>query len=232
MQCFIIASKDSQKTQSYIKELLEKHAIAPIDIVTLEQQMLETTGKTKKNTQSLGIEDVRRMLQKLYLKPLQGEKKAIIIKDAPLLTIEAQNALLKTLEEPPPRTIIVLEVKSQEQLLPTIQSRCKIVVLNDEKKEISNSETEQFEALFGIYKHNSIPAKLKLAQDKSKQKDAALQWLETMLSCTREALLQSIHEKEKQTILLSLTKQLVNAHTTITTTNVSPRMTLENLLLS
>jgi len=61
----------------------------------------------------------------VFRTPLLGHGKVFIIDEADLLETEAQNAMLKTLEEPPERTWIILCVEQEERLLPTIRSRCQ-----------------------------------------------------------------------------------------------------------
>jgi DNA polymerase-3 subunit delta' len=61
------------------------------------------------------------------LKPFRGGRKIAIIDDADFLNQEGANCLLKTLEEPPPKSIIVLIGTSEQKQLPTIRSRCQIV---------------------------------------------------------------------------------------------------------
>lgn len=61
------------------------------------------------------------------LKPFQGDRKIAIIDDADYLNVEGANALLKTLEEPPPRSVIILISSSAESQLPTIRSRSQII---------------------------------------------------------------------------------------------------------
>ncbi len=63
----------------------------------------------------------------VYRTPLLGHGKVFIIDEAELLETEAQNAMLKTLEEPPERTWILLCVEHEDRLLPTIRSRCQRV---------------------------------------------------------------------------------------------------------
>ena len=63
----------------------------------------------------------------ISLKPFRGTRKIAIIDDADLLGIEAANALLKTLEEPPPGSLIILIATSEQRQLPTIRSRSQIV---------------------------------------------------------------------------------------------------------
>jgi DNA polymerase III, delta subunit len=76
---------------------------------------------------AIKIEDIRVLNEKINLKPFQIQRKIFIIQDAQRMGIEASNALLKTLEEPPKNASIVLIAKSATELLPTIVSRCKLV---------------------------------------------------------------------------------------------------------
>jgi DNA polymerase-3 subunit delta' len=70
------------------------------------------------------IEEIRRVEEALSFKPFEGSKKAVIVDDAETMNISSANAFLKTLEEPPEDSVIVL-VSSKPDLLPaTIRSRC------------------------------------------------------------------------------------------------------------
>lgn len=80
---------------------------------------------------SIGIEAARSLEQFLSLK-VPGNKdfdRAVIVDEAHKLTIEAQNALLKTLEEPPKGTIIILNTTHEQALLPTIRSRAQSITI-------------------------------------------------------------------------------------------------------
>ncbi|MBN1494102.1 MAG: DNA polymerase III subunit [Candidatus Omnitrophica bacterium] len=72
---------------------------------------------------SIKIKDVREAQTWLHFKPYEGTYKILIIRDAERMTTEAQNAFLKTLEEPPAHSIIILTVSNSLLLLPTILSR-------------------------------------------------------------------------------------------------------------
>ena len=74
---------------------------------------------------SIGIEEIRRIQTFLSRKPLTG-KNVVVIFSAHLLTLPAQHALLKTLEEPPGNSEIYLVTKYPDSLLPTILSRVQI----------------------------------------------------------------------------------------------------------
>lgn len=78
---------------------------------------------------SVGVDDVRDQITgSVYVKPYSGKYKIYILNEAEKMTTQAQNALLKTLEEPPEYVVILLLTTNVNMLLPTIQSRC--VVLN------------------------------------------------------------------------------------------------------
>ncbi|MCK4691608.1 MAG: DNA polymerase III subunit delta' [Desulfuromonadales bacterium] len=74
---------------------------------------------------SIKIDQVRSLQQDLALRPLEGKYKVCLIDGAEQLNPAAANALLKTLEEPQPNTVIILLTSQPEKLLPTIRSRCQ-----------------------------------------------------------------------------------------------------------
>jgi len=75
------------------------------------------------DAKSIKIEEIRNMMKWVTLKPYEGKWKVFILSGVDRLTHEASNALLKTLEEPPQRTIFCLLAESKSHLLETIQSR-------------------------------------------------------------------------------------------------------------
>lgn len=73
-----------------------------------------------------GIDDIRELKEAVHTLPYQGERKAYIIDEVHMLTKEAFNALLKTLEEPPSHVVFILATTEEDKLLDTIKSRCQI----------------------------------------------------------------------------------------------------------
>ncbi len=76
---------------------------------------------------SIKIEQIRTLLGRSQLRPYEAKTKVFIIRDAQNMTIEAANALLKTLEEPSPNTLMILTTALPEANLDTIKSRCHTV---------------------------------------------------------------------------------------------------------
>ena len=85
------------------------------------------------------IDDMREMLRMVYLGSYRDNWKVFIIQDADRMTISAQNAFLKTLEEPPEKTILILITDQPGQLLPTIRSRCQRVIFGSWPHEMMKS---------------------------------------------------------------------------------------------
>ena len=73
---------------------------------------------------SIKIAQMREMQEKVYQKPIVSDKKVFIIDQVEKMTEEAQNSLLKTLEEPPEYMVIILITSNENKLLNTVKSRC------------------------------------------------------------------------------------------------------------
>lgn len=112
---------------------------------------------------SVKIEQIRYIQRKIQEKPIISNKKVYIINDADKMTTEAQNCLLKTLEEPPEYSTIILIGSNENMFLSTIKSRCMIIhfsKIEDEKirkyleekyelKDISQNMLEIFQGSIG-----------------------------------------------------------------------------------
>ena len=144
-----LMGSDSDTLAGVIPEL-ETHT----DISVIEREVNEKTGQLKS---SISIEQIRRLRERLSMSPLRDGYKAALITDAEHLSIEASNALLKTLEEPTKDTVIILTAANESRLPATIQSRCQtirfalvradkiVAALKD--KGISQEQAEQIAAV-------------------------------------------------------------------------------------
>ena len=91
---------------------------------------------THEKPNTISVDDIRRQVNEdIQIKPYQGPYKIYIIAEADLMTVQAQNALLKTIEEPPAYAVIFLLTENAEALLPTITSRCVMLKLRNIKEE-------------------------------------------------------------------------------------------------
>jgi len=111
-----------------------------------------------------GIEKIRELKDKINYKPVKGRKKVYIIDEVHMLTTEAFNALLKTLEEPPSHVIFILATTEPAKILDTIISRCQRYDFTSLTLE------ESSDALLSISKQENVEideASMKLVYEKS-----------------------------------------------------------------
>jgi DNA polymerase-3 subunit delta' len=86
--------------------------------------------KVPKGRKSIGIEESKNIIEEINKKPYECDKKVIIIYNADKMTEAAQNALLKTIEEPPLESFMVLLCEKLDGILDTIKSRCQVYKFN------------------------------------------------------------------------------------------------------
>ena len=87
------------------------------------------------SSSSFGVDDVRNIIDEVSKKPYEGDKKVLILYKCDKMTTQAQNALLKTIEEPPAGVYLILLSDSLETILDTIQSRCQVYKLTPLSKD-------------------------------------------------------------------------------------------------
>ena len=181
---------------------------------------------------SLKISQVRQLQKNLNLKPYSADYKVVLIKDAEKITLPAQHALLKTLEEPPANSIIILTIQSKDLLLPTIVSRCQVIRLKD-NKNINDQIDEKgkdflFEQINNLVKA-SAGQRLLMAEKISKDKEQTIEFCQKQLlawrllmlqknSFSRKKIVQNLHQIQQALMLLK--------------SNVNHKLVLENLLIS
>ena len=141
-----------------------------------------------------GINLIRDIKIKLSLKPYHFNKKVVLIHDAHELTIEAQNALLKTLEEPQQNSVIILTVNHRDNLLQTIISRCEIFNIPKSEEDtitvgIKPIEIEEFLSIVKI----ELTEKFKWVEQNYKNENVS-HILQNWLLYNRKLLFSEINE--------------------------------------
>ena len=92
---------------------------------------------THEKPNTISVDDIRTQVNEdIQVKPYSSKYKIYIIPDADLMTVQAQNALLKTIEEPPAYAVIFLLTENAQSLLPTICSRCVMLKLRNIKDKL------------------------------------------------------------------------------------------------
>ncbi|EEW51708.1 DNA polymerase III subunit delta [Lactobacillus iners] len=92
------------------------------------------------NKKSLSIDQIRPLKEELAKKPVEGSRRFFIVKDASLLTLSANNALLNLLEEPVAPVVTILIANNENTILPTVRSRTQIIHFAPTKQKSSVTE--------------------------------------------------------------------------------------------
>ncbi|HVZ59036.1 MAG TPA: hypothetical protein VG935_04775 [Patescibacteria group bacterium] len=221
MNSFILTGSEGNALKQKTLDLCTEKAIDPFDITIISLQK-----------ESLGIEIVKKLKEKAFLKPLKGKDKAVIIPQAELLTIPAQNALLKLLEEPPEHTYLFLLTQSPDNLLPTIRSRCQVIKTQEPEVELNREQQEKIDSEFASWEQITLAEALKKAEHLAKDKEQTLNFLRQALLSTYQTL-HKTNATEKTLIKTSIRlRTLLSTYQILLTTNTSPRLTLEHFFLS
>ena len=167
---------------------------------------------------SITIATVRRLNQFLARIPLSAKNNICLITDAAAITIPAQNALLKTLEEPPQSAQIILLADSTAKLLPTVVSRCQLINLGD-NDQLSEAELKVQEKIFKQIVAAKMGERIALAATFSAE---AKNFCANQLKFLRLELRQENVARIKR---LQASLKYLDA-------NVNPKLVLEQLLLN
>ena len=103
----------------------------------LNQNQPDIIKVTHEKPNTISIDDIREQVNNdIVIKPYSSRYKIYIIADADMMSVQAQNAILKTIEEPPEYAVIMLLTENAETLLPTIRSRCVMLKLRNIKDQL------------------------------------------------------------------------------------------------
>lgn len=214
MNTFIISSRVISKAEEEVEKILKLHKVSGFDVEKILPE------------KALGIEDVRNIQKKIFLKPFKGEKKALVINLSLGISDEAQNSMLKLLEEPPKSSLILLIAQNSGIFLPTVLSRAKIIEIRHESQEHNDEGFEKLRSLV------EIGSALKLAQEVSKEKLKAIVWLEGTILSARNDMLKNLENKQEALRIRKMIHKLELTHYDLKTTNSNSRLALENLFLN
>lgn len=146
--------------------------------------------------EKLGIEQARKIKEHFSLKPYSSKGRAVVLEDASVMTTDAQNALLKTLEEPPEEAILLLGATSDAELLPTVLSRVEIIIL---PTVIASPEGAKSALPAGRQSSSDINP-TQIASSKTPRNDEIRKALEKLMNSSLEerfAYIEKLKEKEE-----------------------------------
>ena len=177
---------------------------------------------------SMGVETVRDIKKSLFFMPNDGDRKVYTIDDAQKMTVQAQNALLKFIEEPPASVLFFIVADKKESLLPTVVSRTRIISLapsdNADIRRFLMSESkksggEQIDEAINMAEGSPGKALKLLCRDFSRQRQLCLDFMPVLVSTSKSdamAFLLSMKlnrdgVKEFFTLLMTALADVMNA---------------------
>lgn len=214
MHAYLISSQDSKKSQQKIATLFDSWKISIFDRREIRPEAL-----------SIGISQVKNLLSEVSLKPLNSDFTVVVIYQADLLTIEAQNSLLKILEEPPGQTRIILEAFNINSLLPTVISRCQIINVGSDMLADDTLVKNCLLQINQLLQCTSIAAKLQLLEPLAKSRQDALSFLDLALAACRGQMLSA-----QDAGFAKLIEKMFKAKTQLQA-NVNPRLAIDNIFI-
>ncbi len=167
-----------------------------------------------------GIDDIRELKEAVHTLPYESPYKVYIIDEVHMLTKEAFNALLKTLEEPPAHVVFILATTEEEKLLDTILSRCQVFRMREPSREALAKLVTDIAAQEGFTLNHdaadliavaadgsfrdslSITQKVLLASgDKVGEADEVAAIIGAPKKATIRSLVQALHDKDAESAL-------------------------------
>lgn len=175
------------------------------------------------NSNSLGIEDIKNLQKDMMFSPFKEKVQIAYILDADKLTTQAQNSLLKTLEESSSNTAYILITSNEKSLLPTVLSRCLKLYTN------VNIQDDIEEKYLKILEMDMIEA-FKKIEEIAKEKGLTESFLKELEGAFQKELERKLIEKKGIIGVSSNIKQVMIAQKRVKA-NGNKRLILENLFL-
>ena len=190
--------------------------IAKLDkIIDLDCELKECDIDEFKNSCILDKDIYSKIIDEVNKKPFEGDKKVIIIHQGNKLTIQAQNALLKTIEEPPTEVYIIILCESLELILDTIKSRCEIYKLTPLTKDelykyiaIKGYDYSEEEKSSAIAFSEGIPGRIDRYFSDTELQELRDKIVDLLLQLTNNEI-EAILEKEEQLVSYKQNKEEV-----------------------
>lgn len=211
MHAYIVTGSSADKRSEQIKKMLVDRAIRPYDTITIAPEGA-----------SIGVSSVRGVLGRLSIHPVTSACHAVIVNDAHSMTTEAQNAFLKTLEEPPGEALIILETDQPDSLLPTVLSRAITIRLNASIQ--TNDALIPCLATVEQLTKSSIGKRLQIIDSIAKTRDDALLFVDQAIVVLHKELAGHYSHAKLLRALLAARTHIMG--------NITPKLALDAAFLS
>lgn len=224
-ESYLIFGNNQEERKKTVINLINKKTGLKSDLKKWKDHPDLLVLSKKKKKKSLGIDQIRASIKYLNEKPFSLKYKFLVIPQAYLLTTQAQNALLKTLEEPPLYADIFLLTKTREDLLETIISRCKLVSIRKEGEYVFKKEDKN--SAFKI-RNMKMGKRLDWADDFSREDlEVIIQTLEKWILELRSGIIEDNNEVKSYSNIKMVLKILND----LQKTNINKSLALKNLVL-
>ncbi len=208
----ILVGGTEEKVKKKIAEL-KKGYLNPADFLDFRLTTKEETG----------IQNALEFQTWLAVTAKAGNRRLLVISFADSLTVEAQNCLLKTLEEPPANSQIILVSKNLDCLLLTVQSRCEMVLLGNHPIQTDRKMQEKTQKILQLLADQNYGHLFTISEEISKTRDDSLALIDHIIVSLREELPNEISAFRLERLLKA--RNYLMAKTNI-------RLVLENLFLN
>jgi hypothetical protein len=218
MHAYLITGGTEEERQKEILARLTDLKIHPSDCIYCQS-----------DTEKIGISEIRNLTKRIIFAPNQSPFTAGIIFEAHRLTVEAQNALLKLLEEPPPRALIFCETYQKDMLLQTVVSRCQEVGLHAQTEKAPAGTEQSLQNLL----QSSTGQRLVFLDSVSKERAIAKDWTLTAIKDLRKHILNNAGQKNSSETKknIRLIRMLTKAYAELEG-NINPKLALDTVFLS
>lgn len=209
MHAFLIIGGDKKTIEKELVSRTSAWKISAWDIIRIPEE-----GTVR-------IEMIRDFERELALTPRNSPAKVGVLTDIDRATPEAQNALLKTLEEPPPLTYIIGTTRNPEALLPTIRSRMSVIRLND----MPPARNATLQTLLRKLLNEPPGKRLALLDPYTATRDDAKNFITAMLAVAHDELLA-----HPSPTISAFIRNLLTAESQLSV-NVNPKLVVDNAVI-
>lgn len=219
---YIIIHPKTEVLQDSILETINKHLqkrISSLQAILEDPDFCIIEQEEKGN---IKIEQIKMLQKKLLYTPFNKSHQFGIIKNAHLMTTEAQNALLKTLEECPEKTVLILTINNEDSVLQTILSRCTRIY--PKGKILKTEDVQEFEKQKLFLKMQTYE-KINYIEQIIKNKEVD-EFIDSLIRFFQKEQLKKIKGNENYTKETDILKILIQAKNRIKK-NVNTRIALE-----
>lgn len=218
MQTIMVSAKNNESSSNFINQFVRKNNIN-LNIMSPDFSYLQIPEGKK----VIQMDEVRNFIKWCNILPSYSKHKVAQI-DADGLSIESQNALLKTIEEPPNYLLIILITENSKHLLDTVISRCRLYEVNSAKYSLMPESEIEITSIMNMDLGQRIDWAF---ENKSEAQNKLEEWIPALRSMVDRSENSQVIEKYIRTI--SILSELLNK---IKNNNLNPVLALEYFLVN